>query len=102
MRTSLRVAIIAAEDLAWRPTANLPGSVAYHERKESHARLVDAVAGVRISAADSAELRYLVAAMRRVAAASFANRYGHPYYERKVAVAELRGCLDVYRKAAVA
>lgn len=100
--THLELAIAAAEDLAWRPTANLPGSVAYHDRREAHARLVEILAGLRSPRGASPELRYLVAAMRRVAAASFSNRYGLPYYERREAVSQLRGCLDVYRKAAAA
>lgn len=100
--TRLELAIAAAEDLAWRPSANLPGSVAYHERREAHARLVEILSGVRVPRGSSPELRYLVAAMRRAAAASYSNRYGLPYYERREAVSQLRGCLDVYRKAVVA
>lgn len=97
MSPRLAAAIEAARELAWLPTANLPGCLLYSERKESHARLVDRVAVMgALSANASPELRYLVDAMRRVAAASFSNRFGLPYYERREAVAQLRGCLDVY------
>ena len=99
MSPALAEAIAAATDLAWRSTSNLPGSVRYHERRESHAALVRAIARVRTPRGAPAELRYLIAAMRRVAACSFANRMGQPYYARKRAVAELRGCLEVYRRS---
>lgn len=96
---ALAMAIDAARDVAWRPTANCGKrrAVAYAERKEAHQRLVDALEALTgLSANASPQLRFLLAAMRRVAACSFANRMGLPYYERKQAVAELRGCLIVY------
>ena len=99
MKPELGATIEAGRDLAWRPTSNLGGSraIAYEPRLESHRRLVDALAGVTaLSANASPELRFLLAAIRRVAACSFSNRMGQPYYERKQAVAELRGCLVVY------
>ena len=99
MSPVLAEAIDVATDLAWRPIANLPGSVAYHERKEAHARLCALLGRVRLSANASPELGYLVDAMRRVAGCSFANRRGEPYYARKRAVIELRGCLDVWLRA---
>lgn len=102
MRPTLRAAIDAAEDLAWRPTSNLPGSLRYHERKESHQRLCERLAAVRLSGNASPELRFLIAAMRRVACCSFANRMGPPYYERRAAVYELRGCLDVWKRSVAA
>ena len=103
MSPDLAAAIDAATDLAWRPTANLPGSLAYTERKESHDRLCRLLAGVGSLAGDaSPELRYLVDAMRRVAGCSFANRRGEPYYARKRAVLELRGCLDVWSRSRTA
>lgn len=99
MKPTLRAAIDAAEDLAWRPMANLPGSVRYHERIESAERLRDRLAAVTgLSANASPELVCLVAAMRRAAAATYSNRCGLPYFERRQAVAELRGALDVWRK----
>jgi hypothetical protein len=55
-----------------------------------------------LSANASPELTFLVAAIRRVAACSFSNRMGLPYYERKQAVAELRGCLVVYDRVTTA
>lgn len=89
--------IDAARDLAWRPTHNLAGGTRHAERREAHERLVDALAGVTaLSANASPQLTYLVRAIRRVAACSFSNRMGLPYYERKQAVAELRGCLVIY------
>lgn len=95
MSPELAAAIDAARELAWMPTANLRASLTYDERKAAHARLVARLAEVRgLSANASPELRYLVPAMRRVAACTFSNRTGHPYYERRQAVAELRGCLD--------
>jgi len=99
MSPVLAEAIDVATDLAWRPVANLPGSVAYHERKEAHERLCALLGRASLSANASAELRYLVDAMRRVAGCSFANRRGEPYYARKRAALELRGCLDVWRRA---
>lgn len=103
MSPALAAAIAAAEDLAWRPTANLPGSLAYTERKESADRLCRLLAGVSsLSANASPELRFLVDAMRRVAGCSFANRRGEPYYARKRAVLELRGCIDVWKRSRTA
>lgn len=98
MSPVLAEAIDVATDLAWRPVANLPGSLRYLERRDLHDRLVGLMVRVSLSANASAELRFLVDAMRRVARASFSNRRGEPYYERKAAVLELRGCLDVWRR----
>lgn len=102
MTPTLRAAIDAAEDLAWRPTANLPGSLRYTERKESADRLVDLMRTVRVPAGATEELRFLVAAMRRASRASYSNRYGQPYYERREAIEQLRGCLDVWKKEVAA
>jgi hypothetical protein len=88
--------IDAARDLAWQPMANLPGSLRYFERRESAERLVGYLQAVRRLPADELELRFLVAAARRLAACSFSNRRGHAYYERRQAARELRGCLEVY------
>lgn len=102
MSPALAAAIDAARDLAWRPTSNLGGRTAhlYRERYEAHERVLAELTYVRdLSAHAEPELRYLLAAIRRVAAASFANRAGAPYYERKQAVIELRGCLDVYDRS---
>lgn len=93
---ALQAAVDAARDLAWRPTSNLPGSLAYTERKESADRLRILMAEARLPSDPGDELRYLFAAMVRVCVASFSNRRGQPYYERKRLVYELRGCLDVY------
>ena len=67
---------------------------------ESHARLAERLSAVHaLSANASPELVYLVAAIRRAAAASFSNRMGLPYFERKRAVMELRGCLIVWKRS---
>ncbi len=100
MSPALSLAIEAAEDLAWRPTYNIPGRNAYQARHASHDALCAALSRVgRLSANASPELRYLVAAMRRAAGCSFANRQGRPYYERKQAIYELRGCLVVWLRS---
>jgi hypothetical protein len=100
---TLRATIDAAEDLAWRPTSNLPGSLRYHERREAHERLCERVALVRGLPRNAApELRFLLAAIRRAAAASYSNRLGLPYYERRRAIYELRGCLDVWKRSVAA
>jgi hypothetical protein len=97
---ALCAAIDAAEDLAWRPMSNLPRGVRYNERLASHQRLVEALGAVRgLSANASDELRYLVTAIRRAAAASYSNRMGQPYYERREAIYQLRGCLDVWKRS---
>jgi hypothetical protein len=96
---ALRAAIDAAIDLAWRPTANLPGSLRYTERRESAERLCERLAAIRLSANASPELRFLVDAMGRVAGCSFANRRGEPYYWRKRCVYELRGALVVWQRS---
>lgn len=88
-------AIAVARALAWLPVANLVG-VRFHERRELHAELVARLSLARTPANADPALAYLVGAMRRVAAASFANRRGEPYYVRKAALLELRGCLVVY------
>lgn len=99
MSPALRGAIDAAIDLAWRPTSNLPGSVRYHERREAAEELCRRLQAVALPDDAPDELRFLLAAMRRVAGCSFANRMGQPYYERKAAVFELRGCLVIWQRS---
>lgn len=98
MTRELQAVIAAAEDLAWRPTSNLARGDRYNERKASHERLLAALAAWsgHLSANASDELRFLVKAIRRVAACSWCNRMGLAYYERREAVWQLRGCLDVF------
>lgn len=97
MSPTLRAAIDAAEDLAWRPMANVSG-LRLAERHEAHERLVDALRAMSgLSANASPELRFLVDAMRRAARASYSNRCGRPYYERRQAIAELRGCVAAWK-----
>ncbi len=97
-QAALAAAIDAARDLAWRPTHNLVG-IRYPERLESAQRLRERIAEARLPDEAGDELRYLWSAMVRVCVASFANRMGQAYYERKRLVYELRGCLDVYDRA---
>jgi hypothetical protein len=100
----LSAAIDAAERLAWMPTANIGGrggrgAIVYAERREAHADLVSRLSLLPARSSGSAELRALVRSMRRVAACSFSNRWGLPYYERREAVYQLRGCLDVWSRS---
>lgn len=97
MTPAIAAAIDAAIDLAWRPTANLPGT-GYHERREAAERLCERLQGLTVPASAPEELLYLIAAMRRAAACSYANRMGHAYYERKQAIYELRGCLVIWQR----
>lgn len=100
MRPELNAAIFAARELAWQPHVNLSDKKRYAHRNELHRRIVDALAKTTaLSANASPELRYLVEAIHRVALCSWANRMGAPYYERKQAVAELRGCLLAYDRS---
>jgi hypothetical protein len=96
MSPTLAEAVDVARNLAWLPIANLSNALRYRERRELHARLGELLSRSRLHRDPSPEARFLVAAMRRVAAATFVNRYGLPYYERRAAVTELRGCLDAY------
>jgi hypothetical protein len=98
MSPELCAAIEAATDLAWRPTCNLAVKASYRARHESHERLVSAIGSVRHAVNGPPALAYLWLAILRVARCSFANRMGAAYYERKEAVRQLRGCLDVWRK----
>ena len=100
MSPALSAAIYAARELAWQSHVNLSSRERYVARHAAHQRLVDALVGVRtVSGNASPELRFLVEQMHRIALCSFANRKGHRYYERKQAMAELRGCLLAYDKA---
>lgn len=100
MSPALREAIAIAAELAWQPFANLSDRGRYEERRELHGRLVEALGRTTsLSANASPELRFLVEAMWRVAHASFSNRYGMPYYERREALRQLRGCLVTYLAA---
>lgn len=101
MKPELCEAIEAATELAWMPTANLPRSRVYWARSEAHDRLVAAVARLGPVPDADAELTYLLAAIRRAAAASYSNRMGEPYYERREAIYQLRGCLDVFARSLV-
>lgn len=100
MSPTLSAAIFAARELAWQSHVNLSDRKRYAQRLELHRRLIVALGrATALSANASPELRYLVEAMHRAAACSWANRMGVPYYERKQSVAELRGCLLAYDRA---
>lgn len=100
VKPELGAVIYAARELAWHSHVNLSNRKRYADRLAAHTRLEEALTRCSaLSANASAELRYLVAAIYRVASCSFANRMGVPYYERKVAMAELRGCLLAYDRS---
>lgn len=100
MSATLSAAIFAARELAWQSHVNLSDRRRYAERNECHRRLCEALEHVTaLSANASPELLFLFEAIHRAAACSWANRYGVPYFERKQAVAELRGCLLAYDRA---
>jgi len=100
MKPELASVIFAARELAWESHVNLSDRKRYAHRNKLHRRLVDVLTRVSaLSANASPELRYLVEAIYRAAACSWANRKGLPYYERKQAVAELRGCLLAYDRS---
>lgn len=99
MSPALSAAIYAARELAWHSHCNLmPARL--RARHAAHDRLVERLRDVHaLSANAGPELRFLVEATHRVALCSFANRMGIPYYERKQAIAELRGRLLAYDRA---
>lgn len=100
MSPQLSAAIYAARELAWQPMSNLARGERYDVRNAAADRLREALAtSTAPSANASAELRFLVEAIHRVAACSFSNRWGEPYYARRQAVAELRGCLLAYDRS---
>jgi hypothetical protein len=100
MNVALSAAIFAARELAWQPHANLSDRKRYAARVELHGALVLAMTRVRVLSANaSPELRFLAEAMVRVALCSFSNRRGEPYYARRQAMAELRGCLLAFDRA---
>ena len=100
MSPAVSAVVDAARDLAWRPTANTANAVGYAGRKEAHAALIAALEAMGRVRVREPELVYLLDAARRVARCSFSNRWGEPYYERREAVYQLRGCLDVWARSA--
>lgn len=102
MKPELATVIFAARELAWESHVNLSDRKRYAHRLELHRRLVETLTrATALSANASPELRYLVEAIYRAAACSWANRMGLRYYERKEAVAQLRGCLLAYDRSLV-
>jgi hypothetical protein len=101
MTGALAAAIDVATELAWYPIANgTRRNSWYLRRREAHAELCRRLTRARLPHHPEPQLVALLAAMRRVAAATFCNRCGPPYYARRTAVLQLRGCLDQYREAA--
>ena len=94
-RSDVGAAIDVARELAWLPIANQPAGRTYDRRKALHAELDDRLSQIR-TPQEPDELRLLVIAMRRLAKASYANRCGLPYAERRQAALQLRGALDVF------
>ncbi len=86
----------AAAAFAWLPFANLSAGPVYDARRAAFDHLA-----VLIAAQPPLVWRALPPdlgrALKRVANVSPANRRGLPYYERKSAILELRGCLDAHR-----
>jgi hypothetical protein len=94
--------IEAAIDLAWRPTINIAHRGEYRDRIASHERLCRALRSATIPRhVEPPELADLIQAIRRAAGSSYSNRQGLPYYERKEAIHQLRGSLDVYLREPV-
>ena len=102
MSPDLAHALDVARELAWMPTANLggkAGAMIYRTRYELHQTLIGLVAEVRLPRRCSDELRLLWSATERVSRCTFSNRMGLPYYERRQAVAQLRGAFAVWDRA---
>lgn len=99
MSSQLAAALDVARDVAWQPHVNLNSAARYAERREAFALLRAAMAERRgyrhgLSANASPQLTALLDAIDRLADCTHANVMGLPYYERKQAMAELRGCFD--------
>lgn len=99
MRDGTAAVIEAARDVIWRGHANRSG-LALSERNESVRTLRSVMRQSRADReADAAEDPVLAALLRtieRVAWASWANRRGERYHERKQHVAECRGALEAW------
>lgn len=91
-----------ARDLAWRGHANRSG-MALADRNETVQALRDAIRARPHCYVPPlpyhAQFRALMLAIWRIAGCSWANRRGEPYYIRRQALAELRGCLESYDSA---
>jgi hypothetical protein len=104
MTPALAAAIDAARELAWQPTHNVSPH-RHAKRREAYEAFIDALArldvevrrtGDPVVSVAAIESRFLLAAMRRIAACSFASRMGMPYRERKQSMLELRGCVAAF------
>lgn len=97
MTPTFAAAVDVAETLAWYPIANGTGSSDwYRERQEAAIELATRLDRVRVRGA-SEEDRLLLVAMRRAARASYCNRTGAPYYERREAILQLRAAIGARR-----
>lgn len=88
--------LAAARELAWTTHGNLSGGPVYRDRKALHGRLVGALERMPGTwRADGTPRGYAIAAAWRLGAATFSNRCGEPYAERREAMAQMRGALAV-------
>lgn len=97
--------VAAARGLAWWSHCNLGSAEQYEARAQAFERLRRALEdppGRAPGRLAPTEFAFLLRAARRLAACSIANRRGAPYYERREAFAQLRGCLAVYDAARAA
>jgi hypothetical protein len=89
--------LLEARELAWWTHCNIGQTDLYRARQEAFGRLRRALIGVTAPADE--DLANVFAAARWLASCSDSNRMGAPYYERKAAMATLRGCLAGYDRA---
>lgn len=89
--------LLDARELAWWSHCNLSNTDLYRARQAAFNRVRDAIIG--IDRPDDEDLANVLTAARWLASCSDSNRMGLPYYERKAAMASLRGCLAGYDRA---
>lgn len=92
--------LLEVRELAWWSHCNLSNQDLYRARKEAFGRLRDALRQQHQAFMPADEdLANVLQAARWLASCSDSNRMGAPYYERKAAMATLRGCLAGYDRA---
>lgn len=89
--------LLEARELAWWTHCNISVPDLYRARQEAFRRLRAAL--VEAATPSNEDLANVLEAARWLAACSDSNRMGAPYYERKAAMATLRGCLAGYDRA---
>lgn len=89
--------LLEARELAWWSHCNLSNPDLYQARKVAFGRLRSALVGA--ATPTNEDLANVLQAARWLASCSDSNRMGLPYYERKDAMATLRGCLAGYDQA---